>query len=256
MSGAPATKGLPISALALVAVNLLPLLGVLFAGWNVFTIVLLYWFETAVIGAINVLRMVTARGDMADMAKNLMVKHGRGDIGDGDIKVVRQSRTAGRPGAMGCMKLFMIPFFCVHFGGFMVGHLIFIFALLGGEIAGGTASPFDAFARLPSLVTPMLVFSLIGLLASHLFSFFTNYIGKGEYKTTTPPEQMMRPYGRVVVMHVAIIFGGFAAIALGQRLGLLLILVVGKTLIDLKLHLRDHRRAQSRATDTSPGAMF
>ena len=45
------------SSLVLVLVNLIPLLGVLFLGWDVFSIIILYWMESAVIGFFNILKM-------------------------------------------------------------------------------------------------------------------------------------------------------------------------------------------------------
>jgi len=77
----------------------------------------------------------------------------------------------------------------------------------------------------------------IGLLASsHLFSFFRNFLGDGEYKRTHAATLMMRPYGRIVALHITIIFGAFLTTALGSPLGLLVILMVLKTLVDLAMH--------------------
>src|SRR6185503_3557233 len=56
----------PASAWVLVAANLLPLYGVLFWGWEVFPLLVLFWVENAVVGALNALRMLAA--DPADRA--------------------------------------------------------------------------------------------------------------------------------------------------------------------------------------------
>lgn len=253
MSEGSESTRLPASALALIAVNALPLLGVLFAGWDVLTIVLLYWFETAIIGAINILRMLAAQGDIGDMVERLQRKRGRGGVAAHKELKTQMGRMVGGANSMAIAKFFMVPFFCVHFGMFMMVHLVFIFVFLGGGMSRGGGSPFSAIGDLPAVLTPLLVVSMIALFASHLFSFFRNYIGGGEFRTTTAPEQMMRPYGRVVVMHLAIIFGGFATIALGQRMGLLLVLVAGKTIIDLTLHLREHRKAMGRGAGLGGG---
>ena len=37
-------------AALIVGANAIPLLGVLFAGWDAFTVLMLFWFESAVIG--------------------------------------------------------------------------------------------------------------------------------------------------------------------------------------------------------------
>jgi hypothetical protein len=45
---------------------------------------------------------------------------------------------------------------------------------------------------------------------------------------------------------MAIVFGAFAVIALGQPVVLLVILVVGKTIVDWKLHVRSHRKLDEK----------
>jgi len=56
---------------------------------------------------------------------------------------------------------------------------------------------------------------------------------------------MGQPYARVVVMHIAIIFGGFLTAAFGSPVGLLVMLVVMKTLIDVALHNRQHKTVRT-----------
>jgi hypothetical protein len=52
---------------------------------------------------------------------------------------------------------------------------------------------------------------------------------------------MAEPYRRLVVMHVTLIFGGKAIMALGQPIYALTLLVVLEIGIDLYAHLREHR---------------
>ena len=58
---------------------------------------------------------------------------------------------------------------------------------------------------------------------------------------TSPAAVVGGAYGRVVVLHLTIIFGAIAIQALGAPIAALVILVAGKTLLDLGLHLRAHR---------------
>jgi uncharacterized protein DUF6498 len=41
---------LPISILSLIAVNMIPLFGVLFFGWSLFSIMFFSWIENGIIG--------------------------------------------------------------------------------------------------------------------------------------------------------------------------------------------------------------
>ena len=84
--------------------------------------------------------------------------------------------------------------------------------------------------------------AVLALVVSHLFSFFSNYLGKGEYRRTVVPALMIAPYGRIVVLHLAIIFGAFATMALGSPVYLLVILIIGKIILDWKFHQRAHRK--------------
>lgn len=86
---AAATLSLAVTVLA----NLVPLCGVLAWGWDLFSLILLYWLETAVIGLFAVARM--ARGQRAALP--------------------------------------LIAFFVMHFGIFMTAHLFLVISLFGGS---------------------------------------------------------------------------------------------------------------------------
>ena len=68
----------------------------------------------------------------------------------------------------------------------------------------------------------------------------TNYFGRREYQEQRARQLMAAPYRRVVVLHIAILLGGWATVSLGSPLPLLIILIVGKCALDLHLHLREH----------------
>jgi uncharacterized membrane protein AbrB (regulator of aidB expression) len=54
---------------------------------------------------------------------------------------------------------------------------------------------------------------------------------------------MFRPYGRVMVLHVVILLGGFLVQLLGSPAPALALLVLLKTGLDLGAHLREHQPA-------------
>lgn len=57
---------------------------------------------------------------------------------------------------------------------------------------------------------------------------------------------MQLPYNRVLVLHLTIIFGAFPVMALGSPIWGLVLLVVLKTAMDLRAHLREHGRYAAR----------
>lgn len=210
------------SALSLLIANAFPLVGVLFWGWSTFAVVVVYWAENVVIGLINVLKMICCNSSAND-AEDLPLQH--------------------------AAKFFFVPFFTVHYGIFCAVHGVFVFALLGGD-GGELGMPLGNWGgRMSMLRETGALWGIVALAGSHLFSFFKNYLWGGEYQRVTLPQLMSSPYGRVVVLHLAILFGAFATVALGSPIWVLVILIVGKTALDLALHLREHRLASDEQRD-------
>jgi len=222
-----------LSVASLVLANLLPLVGVVGFGWDAFAICLLYWAENVVIGAYSVLRIVLVRMDRP-------VEH--------------------------LAKIIAVPFFAINFGGFCAVHGFFLLALFAPQ---GQA---DHLLREGSWWGPLVFVQLLGLVIaqawrsmpagmgwpvaglalSHGISFVRYYLVRGECERADVRGQMGRPYTRIVVLHVAIVAGGFLVKAIGSPVALLFVLVAMKTGLDVHLHLRSHR---SRAPDPSRDAL-
>ena len=52
------TRYFDISDISLLIVNLIPLFGALFLGWSLFSILIIYWLESAVIGFYTLIKMI------------------------------------------------------------------------------------------------------------------------------------------------------------------------------------------------------
>ena len=212
-----------IPLLALTVANVIPLFGAVFWNWDAFNIVLLYWGENLAVGFYNILKIAFAK-----------VPHPSAHLG----------------------KFFLIPFFTVHYGGFTGIHGIFVLALFKREeppIPSGDSWPcFLVFVQMLRIVikqaysamSTQMKCALLALFPSHGVSFVHNYLLKGEFASANPQKLMLSPYSRIVVMHVAIIAGVFVTMAIGSPLGVLAMLIVLKTTIDVKLHLREHKKAK------------
>ncbi len=201
-------KPINITSLLLVAANLVPLVGAIAWGWKVVDIVILYWIENVIVGLLNAVRMACVKSE--------------------------------NPGSFDWVaKAFQVGFFFVHYGIFTLVHGVFVFSLFAN--GGG----FDGFRLLPGLLGGPLKWAVLALLASHLVSFFLNYIGQREFEGKDLGEQMAAPYPRMMALHIAIVLGAFAIEAMGQPLIFLVILVIGKTVADLKLHRKSHEKQQA-----------
>jgi hypothetical protein len=102
----------------------------------------------------------------------------------------------------------------------------------------------NVFKQAYSVMPTAVRYAMGVLYASHGISFVHNYLIKGEYATAKPEKLMGSPYGRVIVMHLAVLFGAFLTMALGSPVGILIILVGIKTYLDVVFHLRQHKKHQ------------
>ena len=220
-----------VSIAALVVSNLVPLYGVLFRGWSLHLVLIMYWIESGIIGAYNVPKIAMARGS-----------------GEGSG---RATFTVNDRPAETLSRVLLVPFFVFHYGLFWLVHGVFVFLL--PVFAGMGTLMFDGDQNLGPFgsvqfggIDPRAV--LIGAVAlalSHGVSFVVNYLGAREYLTVSPAAQMFSVYGRVFVLHATILGGAFLVGWLGTPLAALAILVTGKIILDIAFHLREHRRAQA-----------
>ena len=225
------------SGIVLVLMNLIPLVGVLFFGWSGFNIVFLYWSENVIIGFFNVLKMLTA-----------------GAIGDPSAEVKKPSN----PGYLSARLLamasavFYAGFFTFHYGLFTYIHGIFVVALckiLPAQIAGQPAGElFGLWPFVKEAFASGLWLAFVALFLSHGFSFVTNFLYRREYRRVGASDLLMAPYGRVVILHVAIIFGAFLGALVGFPTGLVALLVLIKIGVDLALHLKERQTGAIRPT--------
>lgn len=192
----------PADWLPLVISNSIPLIGVLFFDWSIGHIIILYWIENLVLGFWNVPRILFA-GAYVNKLKNLP----------------------------------LAIFFLVHYGIFCFVHGIFIVGL----IAFSERDSFNSADDVSEIATTVVSYASLGLIVAIISMFLStgwdlikNYIANGEYKKWSIGRAMTYPYAHIIVVHIAIFAGAFGAILLGAPLALLIALIVGKTLIELK----------------------
>ena len=187
----------------LILVNLVPVFGVLFLHWSLFSVMFFYWLESAVVGVYNIPKMFMARVTP--------------DTGTKKVKL-SSSQTKGR--------LVFTGFFLIHYGMFMLGHGLFVFELFGP----------------PDLTVQTILIGFGALVVSHGISFVLNYIGHKEYEKVNISQQMFAPYKRIVIMHVTIIIGGFIIDLLGAPVLALVFMILLKIAIDGTSHINEHKK--------------
>lgn len=196
--------------------NLIPVFGVLFLGWDAGAILILYWIENFIVGAFTVPRILTAQGPAPPAGS-----------------VLGRTSIAGR--------IFVAVFFCFHYGLFWVGHGVFALMLAssfgGGREtqavaqAGGPVEAAEAVVRADAGVSFLIGVGV--LLVIHAIGFWRDWVASGLWRTATPNEEMFRPYGRMVVLHLTVLLGAFGLSSVGAPAWTMIVLCVGKMLLEL-----------------------
>jgi hypothetical protein len=207
----------------IVFLNLTPLIGVVWFGWDAGALLILYWAENVVVGVCTLAAMAW-----------------------------RSLRTV--TGALGFV--FTAPFFTVHYGLFCAVHGMFAFAFARGALSGGSADPFGP-DLLQWLAAEGVFWGVAGLALAQMLRLVVR-ISSGEIARTDADRLMFAPYGRIIVLHVTLIGGAFAAQALGQPLAFIILLVLLKTAFELAGDelpgQRTRALAKTAVTDTSTPA--
>ena len=182
-------------AWVILAVDLFPIWAVLTLGWGAAPLVFLYWIENLIIGAVALAKMIATS--------------------------VRE-HVIGLAG-----MLFIGPFFVFHYGMFCFVHGVFVSTFANMNTSNGPSFPtptglvqeaLQSGASMPTFV--------LAIIAVQVFLFVQDFILRGEYRESSIDQEMMKPYGRVIVLHVAIFAGAFAMAALGEPLWGVLALIL------------------------------
>jgi hypothetical protein len=201
--------------IAAIAFNLIPLVGVLAWGWSAFALIFLYWLENLVIG----LRTLAA--------------------------MIASART--NPQTNWPATGFFAAFFTLHYGLFCFGHGAFVVLLFGGAALGRNILDLPGAAAALFAQQPSLALGLISVAAWQGMQFAL-FLVRGDAARTNPLALMGAPYPRIIILHLAIMLGGFMLMLLNQPLAGL----VALTLIKAAFDVADARRQETRAPLGAP----
>jgi len=202
----------------LIASNLIPLVMLISGKWDFREVIILYWAESGIIGFFNIFKII--------LVKKLTNENNKNNVNILNVP----------PRFL--LKLFFAVFFCVHFGGFMAGHAVFLSGLILGAFDKNSSFGFNDFINyLYSVKT-----GIIALFISHGFSFFKNFIIEGEIETATIQDMFTAPYSRIVVMHITIIAGAFLMMLLKFPQIFSTVFVLLKIFLDTNAHLKERKK--------------
>ncbi|MFT7653583.1 MAG: hypothetical protein ACI9ON_003436 [Limisphaerales bacterium] len=190
------------SSWSLLGANLVTLVMAYFLSWQLADLLVVYWFQSIVIGGSYVLRILNLD---KFSTQNLRI-NGRSVAATTETK----RKIAG--------------FFCIHFGIFHLAYWVFIF---NGVISGDT----------PNLDLGLLVCCL-AFLVNHCYSYMY-FRDKDREGCPNVGTMMFTPYLRVIPMHLTVLLGGAFA---GTGLFLFMILkTISDVLMHWVEHKMMHR---------------
>jgi hypothetical protein len=227
----------------LITINLTPIAGVVWWGWDAFVLLMLYWLETAIIAFWTVVRIAAT----PQVALSDLHLHG--------------SRRPPSP-------LGVAAFILLHAGIFMTVHLFLLWGFFAGSWSRrvhGIRDFIDQIVIESGLWAPLLAL-FIGHGALTLFDLVRpkvcpRLVSAAETRGDGKEQGLSIVFGlysRIVVMQVTIILGAWVALLSGVG-GAFVFLIVLKTAVDVGFnaladHVREAWRKAKADSAASPGS--
>ena len=182
--------------------------------WDVRSLVLLYWLENVIIGGLQLVKMLLTRSSLSGSYLAWLLRLG------------------------------LCGFFLLHYGGFCGGHGMFLLVIGGDEqrnILSDVNILFGPFVfvqllwivlhEVLQLLPTTAYVSLAGIFLGRVISLIQD---RHQWLHQGISELMKEPYKHIVVVHLAILFGAALAMLWSNPWPVLLLIVVGKLVLDLR----------------------
>lgn len=152
----------------------------IFFKWSIGELMLMFWLENIVLGFYGILKIALFNGQNATS-----------EVEFGEHRMEKAK-----------LKLILVPFFIIHFGFFCFIHGFFIDSLFGGGFIGKP----NNLMSWESIWT--LKYGILAIFINYGVSFFVNYIGKKERKTSSIIMLFIGPYQRIIIIHLILMISG------------------------------------------------
>ena len=190
----------------LIIVNLIPLYGVWFEGWNASSVFLVYCLETVIIGIVNVIKMACVT--VFVRKKDVWENNGSSSMQSG---------------------WFFIFFFIAHYGFFVFVQTQLFFGVSGMIPDGSLLAKCSKIPELLGDSGKLLLWIFITYYTvQNVFGFFAS----GVYKTISMGRLMFEPYMRIFVQQFVVILGSIF-LSFGAGKVFILIFIIAKIFFEL-----------------------
>ncbi|NQU99267.1 MAG: hypothetical protein HQ538_00890 [Parcubacteria group bacterium] len=215
---------LPIySIIALIIANVYQLIGVLFYGWNMQEILLVYWLEVVIVALFFILKILTMVNQTPKVRKTLY------NIGPAIAPL-------GRP----TNRMLLVLVFITHFIAFFGLTTTILSEFFSAPINYNTLSTIFSLHNKSNIQYAVLV-----LVISHLFSFIVNYLRKERNNKISFKQSLTLPYKRLGALGLAICMSGIISLILGSDskmefgASVMMGIIVAKIIADVIIHIRE-----------------
>jgi hypothetical protein len=190
--------------------NLVPLIGVLLFGWDLPSILVMYWIEAGVVGLVNVLRI---RRSMA---------LGRPTVdADGSVErpIVRAASSGGW--LLALVWLLAYGIFWAILGPFVI------------QIANGGFYEGASQTGWRGASADVIAWGTVSLVGGQLAAYVVDYVIGRRYLTVTSLELLRDPFVRIFIILATIAAGGVGIALIGSPVGFLAAMVMAKTIVEI-----------------------
>ena len=170
------------SDIFLIVINLVPLFGVWFMGWDPKQMFLIYCLETVIIGFYNIIKMA-----MVTLYKKKDVWENNGS-------------------KMLVTGWFFILFFILHYGFFVFVQMSLFAGVSGLDVKAGPGM-FSFVFHISRLLTSDSKFVLYGFMAMYGIQMIIDFIAPGVYRKISLGLLMFQPYLRIFIQQFVVIAG-------------------------------------------------
>lgn len=202
------------SAKSLIVANIVTMFFTIYEGWDILTLMWIYWAQNMIIGLFNFIKILTLNEFSTDGLR----------MNDKPVQPIRST------------KISVAFFFLVHYGFFHAVYAVFLFSGFGPMQKH--PSPISSIDKI------LIAVSIFAFFGNHLFSFFYNR-QRDKDKKPNLGTVMFFPYVRIIPMHLTIIFGIFIMVLLGMfriksDVPVILFFLILKTIADVIMHVIEH----------------
>ena len=225
----------PTSLIGILLAALLPLIGILYFGWDWRSTLIFYWLFNVTVGVAVVAGILRAR-----TTASLLDMIGIARLGQSIGGFMGHAGTPEQARKLAMMKVFVILFFCLHYGLFTLVHGVFVLAITARDntVSGLSAIVSSQPANFSEIV---LLWSLVSVI--QLVAIFRDEKLKLSIKGA---------YVRITTLHFSIILGLFLIVLLDWP-AVAAVLLVGISFIhDLVQYSLASKTPKSEVLSTTP----